>query len=90
MNERPTRPIDTRIRKALQAHRVVYVCATLLASLVWLSVAFARNSFTDYNDVQQVLALLTDTLPPELKSSDLVQRRQRLGGMLNYYYRDAA
>jgi len=41
---------------------MVYMCATLVASLVWLSVlTLARNSFTDYTDVQ-VLAFLTDTL----------------------------
>ena len=69
MNERRTRPIDTP--------RVVYTCAALAASLVFLSViTLARNSFTDYNDVQQVLASLTDTLPPELKSSDLSNRRK--------------
>src|SRR5438874_4890224 len=71
MNERPTRPRHTRIREAFNAHRVVYGCATLLASMVWLSAAFARNSFTDYNDVQQVLAFLSDILPPELRPSDL-------------------
>src|SRR5262245_41827899 len=47
----------------------------ILFSLVWLSTfTFARTSFTDYNDVQSVLASLTDTLPPELKSSDLSTR----------------
>jgi hypothetical protein len=30
----------------------------------------ARNSFTDYKDVEHVLAFLTGTLPPELQSSD--------------------
>ena len=74
MNERST-PSGTRIREALKAPRMVYICATLAASLILLSVlTLAGNSFTDYNDVQQVLAFLTDTLPPELKSSDLAAR----------------
>jgi hypothetical protein len=38
--------------------------------------ASARNSFTEYSDVQQVLALVTDILPPELKSSDLSAQRK--------------
>src|SRR5215471_13259816 len=42
----------------------------LLPILVWLS------SFTSYNDIQQALTFLTDTLPPELKSSDLSARRK--------------
>ncbi|MBI4473557.1 MAG: class I SAM-dependent methyltransferase [Acidobacteria bacterium] len=36
----------------------------------------AQNSFSDYNDVQQVLAFSTDLLPPVLNSSDLSARRQ--------------
>src|SRR5438105_1103551 len=52
-------------------------CATVVVSLLWLSVlTSARNSFTDYSDVQQVLASLTDTLPPELKTSDLSAQRK--------------
>src|SRR5262249_45373264 len=34
------------------------------------------SSFTTYDDVQHVLALSTDTLPPELKSADLSGRRK--------------
>src|SRR5438034_8095680 len=72
MNERPTRRIDTRIRAS-----AVYIYAIIVASLVWLSgQALARNSFTDYDDVKQVLAFLTDTLPPELKPSDLSAQRK--------------
>jgi len=57
--------------------RVIYMCATLVACLAWLSAhTLARNSFTDYNDVAQVLSSLTDTLPPELNSSDLSVRRK--------------
>ncbi len=57
--------------------RQLTICAALLSSLLWLSVlTAARNSFADYNDVQQVLAFSTDALPPELKSSDLsIQRK---------------
>ena len=52
------------------------VCSTLVVCLAWVSsLALAQTSFTDYNDVQQVLAFLTDVLPPELKSSDLSVRR---------------
>src|SRR5438552_3517413 len=69
--------IDNRIREALNAPRMVYMCATLVASLIWLSApTLARNSFTDYDDVRQVLTFLTDTLPPELKSSDLSAQRK--------------
>lgn len=43
----------------------------ILAYLTCFSVlTSARNSFTDFKDVQHVLAFLTGTLPPELKSSD--------------------
>jgi hypothetical protein len=57
--------------------RSICKCATFAASLALLSaLTFARNSFTDYNDVQQVLAFFADTLPPELKSSDLAGRRK--------------
>jgi hypothetical protein len=77
MNERLTRPVDIRIREALKVPRAFYICATLVASLAWLSVhTSARNSFTDYSDEQQVLAFLTDALPPELQSSDLSDRRK--------------
>jgi hypothetical protein len=49
----------------------------ILASLTWFSVlTSARNSFTDYKDVQQVLAFLTGTLPPELNSSDSSAQRE--------------
>jgi hypothetical protein len=34
----------------------------------------ARNSFTDYSDVQQVLSFLSDILPPQLNSADLSVR----------------
>ena len=52
------------------------VCSTLVVCVAWVSsLALAQTSFTDYNDVQQVLAFLTDVLPPELKSSDLSVRR---------------
>src|SRR5207248_522499 len=45
--------------------------------LVWPAMlTLARNLFPDYNEVQQVLSFLTDTLPPELKSSDLSARRK--------------
>ena len=52
------------------------VCLTLVVCLAVSSLALAQTSFTDYNDVQQVLAFLTDILPPELKSSDLSARRK--------------
>jgi len=77
MNERPTRLRTTRICEILKASRALSICATLVASLVLLSVlTLARDSFTDYNDVQQVLAFLTDALPPELKSSDSAAQRK--------------
>ena len=36
--------------------------------------ALARGPFTDYTDVEHVLAFLTDALPPELKSSGTAAR----------------
>src|SRR5262245_38571097 len=55
----------------------VKLCATFIVSFLWLSIATsAQNSFKDYSDVQTVLASLTDTLPAELKSSDLSARRK--------------
>jgi CheR methyltransferase, SAM binding domain len=49
------------------------LCLCAFVSLCFHS-GLARNSFTDYNDVQQVLASLADTLPPQLRSSDLSTR----------------
>jgi hypothetical protein len=49
----------------------------LAGSLVSLSLlAWGRSSFTDYNDVQQVLAFLNDDLPPELRSSGSSAQRE--------------
>jgi hypothetical protein len=45
-------------------------------ALLFSVLTSARNSFTDYKDVQQVLAFLTDTLPPELNSSDSSTQRE--------------
>jgi hypothetical protein len=65
------------MREALTAHLRVYLWVTLVASLLCLPVITrARNSFTDYVDIQPVLAFLTDILPPELKSSDVAAQRE--------------
>jgi hypothetical protein len=65
------------------------MCATLVTFLVCLSVfASAGNSFTDYNDVQRVLAFLTESLPPQLKSSDLAARRKAWQGWVIGHDRD--
>jgi hypothetical protein len=77
MNKRESRPIDTDIREAVKASFAVYLCAILAAGLVCLPVlALAPSSFTDYSDVENVLAFLTDLLPPELNSSDISARRK--------------
>jgi putative transposase len=39
---------------------------------------------------QGVANRLISTVPGQLGETGVVQRRQRLGGMLNYYYRAAA
>ena len=63
-------------RIASHIRRIPYIFATLIGSLLLLSLATsAQNSFKDYDDVQQVLASSTDVLPPELTSSDLSARR---------------
>jgi CheR methyltransferase, SAM binding domain len=59
------------------AFRALYIRVILLASLVWFPVLTpARNSFTDYADVQRVLASFTDILPPELKSAGSSAQRK--------------
>jgi len=69
MSQRPTRLKLTG--EAQSGRRPLCVCLTLLISLFLLPLlTLARGSFTDYSDVQHVLAWLADTLPPELKSSD--------------------
>lgn len=61
--------------------RALPVCATLAAILLWLSaVTPARDAFTDYSDARQVLAYLSDSLPPELKSSDPAAQSQAWPG----------
>ncbi|HEY2382301.1 MAG TPA: hypothetical protein VGK48_14075 [Terriglobia bacterium] len=50
---------------------------TILACLAWLSVrTSAGNSLTEYTDVQQVLAFVSELLPPELKTSDVSAQRK--------------
>jgi hypothetical protein len=51
--------------------------ATVAALLVLFPVlTLIANSFTNYDDVERMLAHLSDVLPPELKSSDLASRRK--------------
>ena len=52
----------TRMKRCIGTIVAYLTCFSVLTSAV--------NSFTDYKDVQHVLAFLTGTLPPELKSSD--------------------
>ena len=80
MNDRPTGSPDTRIRRAVSARRVVCVYALIVGSVVGLSaLTAAQSSFTAYEDVQQILPFLTDSLPPELKSPALPARRSNWG-----------
>jgi hypothetical protein len=71
-------------REPLKARRVVYICAILLTAALTLF----GSSFTDYNDIEPVLALLTDILPPELKSSDPAARRKAWPDWLIAHDRD--
>jgi len=69
--------------------RILYMGATLVVSLFWLSVlVLAGNSFTEYDDVQQLLALVAADLPPELKSSDLTVRRKAWPDWIRGHDRD--
>jgi len=61
----------------MHKRHVVYIIGMLLGVSAWMSVhTFARNSFTDYEDVQHLLPLLTEMLPPALKSSAISARRK--------------
>ena len=49
----------------------------LVAFIAWRPVrASAQNSFTQFDDVQPVLALLTEALPAQLRSSDISAQRK--------------
>ena len=72
----------SKIHEALIGRRLLYISAALICSLVWLSArTLAQNSFKDYDEVQQVLASSTDSLPPELKSTDSSAPTKGLGGL---------
>ena len=65
------------LRSAVRSHeQALRLLDPTVVCVAWVSsLALAQTSFTDYNDVQQVLAFLTDVLPADLKSSDLSVRR---------------
>jgi hypothetical protein len=68
---------------------MVYVCATFVVSVFWLSaLVLAGNSFTEYDDVRQVLPYVTADLPPALKSSDLAVRRRSWPDWIRRHDRD--
>src|SRR5712671_2614551 len=70
MNERPSRQQFISVREALKVRCLVCVCITLsVCLLLFPLLVLAQSSFTNYTDVQQVLASLADILPSELKSS---------------------
>jgi hypothetical protein len=69
--------------------RLAYGCVTVLVVVAWLSVhTSARNSFTDYGDVQNVLASLPDLLPSALKSSVLSSRQKAWRDWVTAHDRD--
>lgn len=77
MNEPSSRATQAGVPKAPSDRRLIYRCASVVASLVCLSaLTFAANSFKDYDDIHLVLASLSDALPQVLKSSDLPARRK--------------
>ena len=52
-----------------------------------------QNFIAHYHSERNHQGLANQLISPEaghLRGAGKVQRRQRLGGMLNYYYRDAA
>src|SRR5829696_7704142 len=89
MNRPPTRLTLTGANEAKSGRRALCVCASLVISLSLLPLfTLARGSFTEYSDVQHVLAFLADALPPDLNSSDPSTRQKAWPGWVARHDRD--
>lgn len=89
MNQRPSRHKLIGADEAQSGRRALCMGATLVISLSLLPwFTLARGSFTDYSDVQHVLAFLADILPPELKPSDPAARQKAWPDWLARHDRD--